>query len=308
LINRLNQKIYFICGPTAIGKSSLAIRLAKKLNGIIINADSMQVYSNIRILSARPSQSDCYKIRHKLYGYVDGSLRYNVASWCNDVIKVIKENEKTQTPSVIVGGTGMYIGSLLNGLIDMPQIPEQYKKDSEELFNKVGLENFIKIIAEFDNFALKDISKNDSSRTRRIWEVFKSTGITYTEWKTKKNKNFLNNFSFNLLFFNPQRDEIYNNINLRFTKMIKEGAIEEVKKLLELDLDRSLPIMRAHGVPEISSFLLNKINLEECIEKGQQITRNYAKRQLTWWRSSTLPIHQVFNHFPNEIDENLIKI
>ena len=308
MINRLNQKLYFICGPTAIGKSSLAIRLAKKLNGIIINADSMQVYSNINILSARPSKLDCIKVRHELYGYIDGSLRYNVANWCNDIVKIIDNNEKLNMPSIIVGGTGMYIEILLRGLIDMPPISEKYKKDSKNLLSKIGLKEFINLISKFDYLALKDISKNDSTRIRRIWEVFESTGTTYSKWKLKKNKIFLNNFSFNLLFFNPPREKIYNNINLRFKKMIEGGAIEEAKELLELNLDTSLPVMRAHGVPEISNFLLNKITLEECIEKGQQVTRNYAKRQLTWWRSSSLPIHQVFYQFPNEIDENMLKI
>ena len=123
----MSQILYFITGSTAIGKSSLAIRLAEKINGVIINADSMQVYSNLKILTARPSKTDHEKIKHKLYGYIEGSKRYNVAKWCYDILKIINDNKKNKIPSIIVGGTGMYIDTLLNGLIDLPTIPEAYK-------------------------------------------------------------------------------------------------------------------------------------------------------------------------------------
>jgi tRNA dimethylallyltransferase len=304
----LNQSLYIITGPTAVGKSTFAIRLANKINGIIINADSMQVYSNLEILTARPSKKDQSKIKHELYGYVDGSERYNVAKWCNDILKIININKKNNTPLIIVGGTGLYIDTLLNGLIDLPAIPETYKKQSGDLLKDIGLDNLKKIIIEFDEEALNNISINDTTRVRRIWEVFKSTGITFSEWKKKQNKKFIKNFSYNLLLFTPPRELIYNNVNMRFTKMIKDGAIEEVKKLISLNIDTTFPIMRAHGVPEISNYLNNLLSLDECIDKGQQVTRNYVKRQLTWWRASSLRIHQEFNQFPNEIDENLIKM
>ena len=308
LLTNLKQKIYFISGPTAIGKSSLALRIAKKNNGIIINADSMQVYSNLEILTARPNKSDLDQINHKLYGYVDASIRYNVAKWISDTLKVIENNEVNNRVSIIVGGTGMYIDSILSGLIDLPNIPEEYKKKSEDFLNTIGIEKFIKTVGEIDPIAIKNISTNDTTRLRRIWEVYKCTGETYSFWKNKKNKIFLKNFSHKLFLFIPPKDKIYKNVNLRFKDMIKQGAIEEVKKLIKLNLDKSLPLMRAHGVPEISSYLENKTSLEEAIYKGQQVTRNYVKRQLTWWRSSSLPIHQVFNEFPKEIDENLIKM
>ena len=308
MLNNLNQTIYFITGPTAIGKSDLAIRFAKKVSGVIINADSMQVYSNLKILSARPKKKIIDKVNHELYGYVEGNERYSVANWCNDVLKIIDKNEKKNLPSILVGGTGMYIESLIKGLIEMPSIPEFYKKESGKVLKQKGLKNFTKEILLFDPKALNSISKNDSSRLRRIWEIYKSTGKNYSYWKNKNNKKFLDNFTFKIFLFIPPRDKIYLNINERFIKMINEGALDEVKKLKNLKLDKSLPIMKAHGVPEILNYLENNSSLEECIIRGQQVTRNYAKRQLTWWRSSTLPIHQVFDQFPNQIDENLIKI
>ena len=308
MLNNLNQTLYFIAGPTCIGKSSLAIRLAKKINGVIINADSMQVYSNLNILTARPSKKDLLEIKHELYGYVDAAVRYNVSNWCNDVLKIIKNNEENNLPSIIVGGSGMYIDSLLNGLIPIPPIPEKYKNDSLSLLNEVGTKKFTEIINKFDSESLSKISLQDSSRMRRIWEVYQSTGKKYSYWINKKNKIFLKNFSNKIFLFIPPRDDIYKKINLRFNTMINEGAIEEVKKLISLNLDVSLPIMKAHGVPEITNYLYGKIDLEECIKKSQQVTRNYAKRQLTWWRSSRLSINKVFDQFPNEIDEKLIKI
>lgn len=308
MLNNLNQTLYFIAGPTCIGKSSLAIRLAKKINGVIINADSMQVYSNLNILTARPSKKDLLEIKHELYGYVDAAVRYNVSNWCNDVLKIIKNNEENNLPSIIVGGSGMYIDSLLNGLIPIPPIPEKYKNDSLSLLNEVGTKKFTEIINKFDSESLSKISLQDSSRMRRIWEVYQSTGKKYSYWINKKNKIFLKNFSNKIFLFIPPRDDIYKKINLRFNTMINEGAIEEVKKLISLNLDVSLPIMKAHGVPEITNYLCGKIDLEECIKKSQQVTRNYAKRQLTWWRSSRLSINKVFDQFPNEIDEKLIKI
>ena len=308
MLNNLNQTLYFIAGPTCIGKSSLAIRLAKKINGVIINADSMQVYSNLNILTARPSKKDLLEIKHELYGYVDAAVRYNVSNWCNDVLKIIKNNEENNLPSIIVGGSGMYIDSLLNGLIPIPPIPEKYKNDSLSLLNEVGTKKFTEIINKFDSESLSKISLQDSSRMRRIWEVYQSTGKKYSYWINKNNKIFLKNFSSKIFLFIPPRDDIYKKINSRFNTMINEGAIEEVKKLISLNLDVSLPIMKAHGVPEITNYLCGKIDLEECIKKSQQVTRNYAKRQLTWWRSSRLSINKVFDQFPNEIDEKLIKI
>jgi tRNA dimethylallyltransferase len=145
-------------------------------------------------------------------------------------------------------------------------------------------------------------------RLRRVWEVYNFTGITFSQWKKKQNKNFLNKFNNQVYLFTPDRESIYNLVNSRFESMVKLGAIEEVEKLILLNLDLSLPIMRAHGVPEISNYLSKKISLEDCIQRGQQVTRNYVKRQLSWWRSSKIDIHQNFQEFPNKIDENMIKI
>ena len=171
---------------------------------------------------------------------------------------------------------------------------------------KVGLGNFLKIVNDIDPVSLNNISANDTNRLKRIWEVYSFTGIPFSEWKKKQNNFFLNKPDYHIYLFTPSREKIYERVNMRFKKMLNQGAIEEVRQLIILKLDKSLPIMRAHGVPEISNYLKNKMSLEECIDKGQQITRNYVKRQLTWWRSPTLDIHTRLNQFPSEIDINLL--
>ena len=300
--------VYVIAGPTATGKSDLSISLANKVNGAVINSDSMQVYKNLEILTARPSINEMKSIDHHLYGFVDGNERYNVERWCNDAAAVIKKTSANNLTPILVGGTGLYINTLINGLIDLPSIPELIKIESEKILQEFGKDFLINQIKNIDPESLKEINYNDTVRLRRIWEVFESTGKKFSEWKLNKNKKFITNYNIKILLFLPDREKNYQVVNSRFVNMMKVGAVEEVKKLLKLNLHNSLPIMRAHGVPEIMKYLANEINLEECINKGQQVTRNYVKRQHTWWNSSKLQIFQQFDKFASEIDINSIKI
>ena len=302
------KNIYVIAGPTATGKSDFSIKLARKIGGVVINSDSMQVYKNLKILTARPSKLEMKNIDHYLYGYVDGSERYNVEKWCNDSSNLINNLFKNNLTPILVGGTGLYIDTLVNGLIDIPSISESIKIESEKILNKFGKDFLINQIKNFDPESFKEINSNDTLRLRRIWEIYESTGKKYSEWKLHKNKKFINNYNLKIFLFLPDRKKNYEIVNSRFLKMINVGAIDEVKKMLELNLNESLPIMRAHGVPEITKYLKNEISLDECISKGQQVTRNYVKRQHTWWNSSNLQIFQKFDKFPLEIDPKSIKI
>ena len=300
--------VYVIAGPTATGKSDLSISLAKKISGAVINSDSMQVYENLEILTARPTLSEMKNINHHLYGFVDGRERYNVERWCNDATEIIKKTSAKNLTPILVGGTGLYINTLINGLVDLPSIPESIKIESEKILQEFGKDFLINQIKNVDPESLNEINHNDTVRLRRIWEVFESTGKKFSEWKLNKNKKFITDYKFKILLFLPDREKNYQIVNSRFVKMMKSGAVEEVKKLLELNLNDSLPVMRAHGVPEIKKYLANESTLEECINKGQQVTRNYVKRQHTWWNSSNLEIFQKFDKFPSEIDINSIKI
>ena len=297
-----------IVGPTASGKSKFSIDLAKKINGVVINSDSMQVYKNLEILTARPNKKEMQNIEHNLYGYVNGMERYNVEKWCNDAAKIIEETFERNLNPILVGGTGLYAHALINGLIDIPTIPESIKNESEKIIKEFGKDFLITQIQKFDPRSLKEVNSNDTVRLRRIWEVYESTGKKFSEWKLNENKKFIENLDFKIILFLPNREKNYQIVNSRFIKMINDGAIKEVKNLLDLNLNDSLPVMRAHGVPEIIKLLRNEISLEECIIKGQQVTRNYVKRQHTWWNSTNLDIFRQFDKFPIEIDINSIKI
>ena len=298
----MSLPIIFISGPTAIGKSELALNLAAKTHGEIINADSMQVYEELKILTARPSDHDQKIVPHHLYGHVPGTYRYNVVEWCNETISILKKNNQKKILSIIVGGTGLYIETLLNGIANISVVPEEYKEQSSRLLLDLGLEKFYHEVYKVDKDSCEAISKNDSQRLKRIWEVYYATGKTLSEWITNNHKIFFKDYDYCVYLFFPNREETYKRVNSRFLKMIDNGAIDEVKKLLSLNLDPSLPIMKAHGIPEISQYLSGSINLKECISKGQQVTRNYVKRQITWWKSSKFYNCTIFKNFPSNID------
>ena len=188
----MKTQIYFVLGPTASGKSKFALSLAKKLNGEIINADSMQIYKELSILTARPTIHDQKKINHHLYGFVKGDIRFNVQKWCEEAsTKINYLVDKNITP-ILVGGTGLYIESLINGIVPIPFIPEKVKKESEKMILKIGKENFFNLVKEHDVDAMKNISPNDIQRIRRIWEVNFFTKKKFSDWKQNKNKKLIN--------------------------------------------------------------------------------------------------------------------
>ena len=304
----MKNTIYFITGPTASGKSKFAIDLSKKIKGEIVNADSMQIYKELKIITARPTQLDNKKIKHHLYGYVDGSNRYNVEKWCQDASKVIESLNKKNINPIFVGGTGLYIDTLINGIASIPSVPESIRNDSKNLLEKVGKEEFYKIVKKIDEDSIKLIFPNDIQRLRRIWEVFNYSNKKFSEWKKNKNKKFITSLDYKILLFLPDRKKNYERVNKRVLTMIKSGAIEEIENLLKLNYNKDLPIMRAHGVPEISAYLKNKITLEDCIKKIQLVTRHYVKRQNTWWNSSNLQIFKKIKEFPDNLDKNFLNL
>ncbi len=304
----MKTQIYFVLGPTASGKSKFALNLAEKLNGEIINADSMQIYRELSILTARPTLEDQNKIYHHLYGFVKGSVRYNVQKWCEEASKKINYLVNKNITPIIVGGTGLYIESLINGIVSIPLIPEKVKLESEKMISKIGKENFFDLVKQLDGDAIKSISPNDIQRIRRIWEVNFFTEKKFSEWKQNKNKKLINYGNYKILLFLPLRNENYKRVDHRAHLMIENGAIQEVENLIKLNYNNSLPIMKAHGVPEIQSYLNNELSIDECISKIQQVTRNYVKRQHTWWRSSNLNIFKKFDQFPDEIDLKSINL
>ena len=222
--------------------------------------------------------------------------------WCNDATNVICSLFKKNIIPIFVGGTGLYIDTLINGITSVPSIPEKIKTESNKLLDKIGLNNFTNLIKEIDIESLKRISKNDTQRLKRIWEVYNYTGLKFSTLKSNKNKKFLDIKDYKIFLFLPDRNKNYDRVNKRVLSMIKNGAVIEIENLLKHNYSKQLPIMRAHGVPEISSYLSKKITLDKCIENIQLVTRHYVKRQNTWWKSSNLQILQEINEFPDELD------
>ena len=201
----MNKTIYIIAGPTATGKSDFSIKLAKKINGVIINSDSMQVYKNLQILTARPTTSQTKNTPHYMYGYIDGKERYNVEKWCNHAVGIIHQTCRNNFSPILVGGTGLYIDTLINGLIDIPPIPESIKYESEKIIREFGKDFLINQIKNCDPNSLKEVNVNDTVRIRRIWEIYESTGKKLSDWKLNKNKKFIENFNFKIFLFLPDR-------------------------------------------------------------------------------------------------------
>jgi len=281
----MKAPIIIIAGPTASGKTSFAIKLAQELSGEIINADSLQIYAENPILSAQPTASERKNIPHHLFGYIKGDEEYNVARWINDAAGQIKYINKTP---IIVGGTGFYLKHLMFGLSAIPDIAPEVHRQATALLDKVGSKEFHKLLAEVDYSIAAEIEMNNTKRALRAYEVIKSTGKSIKFWQEENIKYFPVS-SFKLVILQPDREILYQNCNKRFLDMLELGALEEVKYLLKQHYNPIMGIMKSHGIPELSKYLSGQWSLQQAIEKSQQVVRNYAKRQITWFR------HQ-FNH------------
>ena len=266
-----------IAGQTASGKSHLALQVAAKHGGTIINADASQVYNNWRILTARPSIEDEAKIDHKLYGHIDGVTEYSVGTW----IKEIRETLLSNSRPIIVGGTGLYFSSLTNGLVDIPEIPETIRLEANYRMAKNGFESLIK---EIDEVSAKKIDKNNPMRVQRAWEVLRSTGRGLSSWHNETPKPTLDIKLCKAILVDGEVSLINDRINKRFDQMIEQGLIQEAKNNLAT-WNKMNPSSKAIGAQELIAYLNNKISIDELREQIIIATRQYAKRQRTWFRS-----------------------
>jgi len=278
------SKIILISGPTASGKSNFAIKIAKKINGEIINADSMQVYKQIKILSARPNKEGQKNIKHHMYGVIGLNKKFSTGQWLKAVIKKIKEIRKRKKIPIIAGGTGLYFQSLINGLVKIPEIPLKFRNRIRMKQKKEGQIKFYKKLLKIDPIAKDKFDKNDTQRTIRAYEVKSFTKISMYEWLNKTKSEFKDE-EFLKLYIDFKREDLIKRISLRSIKMIKEGAIKEVKKFIKLRIKKDLSVNRIIGIDELTQHLEKKINLDQAQELISIKTRQYAKRQATWARS-----------------------
>ena len=281
----LKSKIILIYGPTASGKSQFAIKLAKKINGEIINADSMQVYKQLKILSARPSQKEYQNIKHHLYGFQDVSKNFSTGDWLKLVNKKILSIKKRKKVPILVGGTGLYFKALTNGLINIPNIPNKLRCKVRSSHTKLGPNKFFLKLKKLDPLVLGKIEPSDTQRVIRAYEVITFTNKSIYNWfKDTKSKYFEKDFF--KIYIDFPRKELLKRIDLRVKKMIQKGLISEVKKFNNFRVKKDKSVSKAIGIKEVNDYILKKIELRELIEKISIKTRQYAKRQSTWARGN----------------------
>ena len=298
------SKIILIYGPTASGKSTFAIKLAKKLNGEIINGDSVQVYKELKILSARPSQKGYNKIKHHLYGFQTVKKNFSTGDWLKLVKQKILDIKKRKKIPIIVGGTGLYFKALTDGLVSIPNIPVKFRKSIRLQYKKLGSKNFFLKLVKLDPLVKNYLNPLDTQRVIRAYEVKLFTKKSIYDW-------FKNTFSlfekkdFYKIYIDYPRAELIERINTRVENMIANGAILEVKKFIKLKVPKSNTASKAIGIAEIRQYLDKKILIHEVIEKISIKTRQYAKRQTTWGRGNMVDWYRVK---PNSLDKFLKKI
>jgi tRNA dimethylallyltransferase len=272
-----------IAGPTASGKSALAIRLAQRLRGVVINADSMQVYRDLRVLTARPTPDEEALAPHRLYGHVDGAVNFSVGRYVGDAVRVLDEVGGSALP-IFVGGTGLYFKALTDGLSDMPNVPDDVRDAIRLASEGIDTPDLHRELAEKDPATASTLRPTDRLRIQRALEILAATGRPLVSFHGARQPGPLSGRRLAKLFLAPDRDDLRRRIDQRFDAMLESGALEEVKALGDRHLDPMLPAMRAHGVPGLLAHLRGEASLEEAIARGQGDTRRYAKRQFTWFR------------------------
>ena len=274
-----------IAGPTASGKSALAMALAEKVGGLVVNADSMQVYRDLRIITARPTTADEAHIPHILFGHVDAAVNYSVGAWCRDAGNAIKEIAGQGRVPVLVGGTGLYFKALTTGLAAVPPIPADIRDDVRDRLQREGAPALHAQLMQLDPATAQRVTANDRSRISRALEVVLATGRALSDWHRDGLPPLIDPKKAAKVFLTCERTELVQRIERRFAGMLDNGAVDEVGRLAARELDKSLPAMKAHGVPWLMRYLKGEISREEAAAGAIMDTRRYAKRQLTWFRN-----------------------
>jgi tRNA dimethylallyltransferase len=273
-----------IAGPTASGKSALALEFAEKTRAVIINADSMQVYRDLRIITARPTSAEEVRVAHKLYGHVDAAVNFSAGAWVADAATALAEARAHNQLPIFVGGSGLYFKALTRGLSAVPPIPPEIRESVRARLERDGVEALHAELARHDPQSAERLKPRDRTRIARALEVIEATGRSLSDWHREGLPPLLPPGTFSALFLAPDREQLYARIDARFDTMIRDDAVAEVAALAARRLDPLLPAMKAHGVPPLIWHLRGAITLEEAAIIGRADTRHYAKRQFTWFR------------------------
>lgn len=278
--------VTLIAGPTASGKSALALERARATGAVIVNADSQQLYGDLRVLSARPSAKDEALAEHRLYGVADAEDAWSVGRWARAVAPILAELADEGRPALIVGGTGLYFTALTKGIADIPDVPVAAREAAQEAYDFLGEEAFRARLAAVDPRAAAAIAPGDRQRLTRALAVSETTGRALTDWQAET-RPILAPGAYDRLVVDPAREALYAACDRRVDWMVENGALDEVRALMRRRLDPELPAMKAVGVRDFAAHLKGKITLDAAKDAVRQATRNYAKRQLTWFRNQT---------------------
>jgi tRNA dimethylallyltransferase len=279
-----DNKAVLIAGPTASGKSALALLLAEQTGGIIINTDSMQVYRDLCVITARPTPEEEARVPHCLYGHVDASVNYSAGSYVTDAASVLAEARREGRRPIFIGGTGLYFKALTRGLSAVPPVPDEIRDAVRARLERDGVEALHAELARRDPEVGARRNPRDRTRVARAIEVIEATGRPLADWHREGQPPLLAEGGYQALFLAPDRDTLYARIDARFDAMLTKGALEEVERLAARRLDPLLPAMKAHGVPALIRYLRGEITRDEAATIGKADTRHYAKRQFTWFR------------------------
>jgi tRNA dimethylallyltransferase len=277
--------VILIAGPTGSGKSALALELAAKLGGVIINADSMQVYRDLRIITARPTPDEEKRMPHRLYGHVDAAENYSVGRWFGDAAAALADTFGQGRPAIVTGGTGLYFSTLTRGIAAVPPIPAEVRREVRNRLAAEGVAALHRELSKRDPATAARLKPGDRARITRALEVVLATGRSLTQWHEVNMPARLDLAAAAKVFLMPNRDELGLRIDARFDAMMAAGALEEVRALAARDLDTNLPAMKAHGVPWLIRHLKGEIAMAEAVAQAKRDTRRYTKRQATWFRN-----------------------
>ncbi|MGZ3343675.1 MAG: tRNA (adenosine(37)-N6)-dimethylallyltransferase MiaA [Caulobacteraceae bacterium] len=278
--------VLLIAGPTASGKSALALRLAERLNGEIVNADALQLYADLRVLSARPTAEEEARAPHHLFGVADGADGWSVGRWLDAALPLLGDLAARGRRAIVVGGTGLYFRALTKGLADIPAVPAAVRQAAAETWERLGEDAFRQALAAHDPAAAARIAAGDRQRLLRAFEVAEATGKALSDWQADTTPP-LSAGQWRAVVLEPDRQTLYARCDARFAAMVEAGALEEVRALIARRLDPLAPVMKAVGVRELAAHLAGELTLAEAVALAQQETRRYAKRQLTWFRNQT---------------------
>ncbi len=281
--------VVIIAGPTASGKSALALEAAERFDGEVINADSMQVYRELSVLTARPTPADHARVPHHLYGVLPAATPCSAGLWLEMVVPVLEEVHQRGKLPVVCGGTGLYIKVLMEGIADIPDVPAEHVADAERLYEALGGIAFVDMLSERDPVSAARLLPSDRQRLIRAYAVVSATGTALPQWHKNQSTKPPLEAKFLQIQIMPDRAALYGKIEKRFDAMMEDGALDEVKTLMALELDPALPAMKALGVPELMSHLKNECDLDDALDHAKQMTRNLAKRQMTWFRNQSTP-------------------